>query len=524
MIRDFEEILLQIKKPHIKDYMTEAVKCYYAGSYRATIIISTIAAMHDLREKIKNLASSIKELRPLDTEIDKRMGNESVYERYMIEQAFSKSILSNSEFVSINTYLDLRNRCAHPNEYHATAEEARMVFTGYFDNIIKRPSLLGAAFIKEVVNKMENELLFPNHTLPSIKKVVNEEIKILHYSAILPLTRNLISIIDAERDLSSIKCRNATLFLSGVLAEENDDDRKRKMAQQLGQLIQNESIYEKVIEIVSFYPQVFNFITEVDRERILSFLKKSISYNMKESEFNLLYLLITTENVLPQKDQADLKDVFKSHIETSIKSNDIIDNESVEILGKWVDKVAKLKMGDIDNAFFATLIELIRDGNFDITNSAVDILKNLDKDFLNRINDEYLVKLFSGLIYQARPGRMYAGRAARKLWDEKFEDFKPLYLKFIDNITEDYEKYLIFYNGTYTVDGNQLLFGIILELNEPDLMQSIVKFMEKIMTLDEGNTMVIGSDLYYLRKKLDDVENELWVDVKSDVERIIEND
>lgn len=45
--------------------MQEALNCYHAKSYRGCVFMSTIAAMHDLYEKIDGLASSIPEAKEL---------------------------------------------------------------------------------------------------------------------------------------------------------------------------------------------------------------------------------------------------------------------------------------------------------------------------------------------------------------------------------------------------------------------------------------------------------------------------
>ncbi|WP_144405418.1 hypothetical protein [Bacillus cereus] len=102
--------------------------------------MSTIAAMHDLYEKIDGLASSIPEARRLINEIGQRKVNGDNYEKYMVEQAASISILTVAEKKIILLYLDIRNQCAHPNEHISTAEEARAVFTGYVDKIISQPA------------------------------------------------------------------------------------------------------------------------------------------------------------------------------------------------------------------------------------------------------------------------------------------------------------------------------------------------------------------------------------------------
>ncbi|MGX5376439.1 hypothetical protein ACWKT1_28735 [Bacillus cereus] len=60
--------------------------------------MSTIAAMHDLYEKIDGLASSIPEAKELIKKKEKRDN----YEKFMVEQAASISILTVEEN---NTYL-----------------------------------------------------------------------------------------------------------------------------------------------------------------------------------------------------------------------------------------------------------------------------------------------------------------------------------------------------------------------------------------------------------------------------------
>ncbi|WP_215582758.1 hypothetical protein [Bacillus mycoides] len=77
-----EVIVTGIKKYHIKKYMQEALNCYNAKSYRGCVIMSTIAAMHDLYEKIDGLASSIPEARTLINDIGQRKANGDNYERF----------------------------------------------------------------------------------------------------------------------------------------------------------------------------------------------------------------------------------------------------------------------------------------------------------------------------------------------------------------------------------------------------------------------------------------------------------
>lgn len=55
-LNDMEELLHQITNSEIKDYMKEAMSCYYANAYRGCIVLSVIAMFEDLMRKLQELS------------------------------------------------------------------------------------------------------------------------------------------------------------------------------------------------------------------------------------------------------------------------------------------------------------------------------------------------------------------------------------------------------------------------------------------------------------------------------------
>lgn len=524
MIRDFEELLLQIKKQDIRDYMTESVKCYNVGSYRASIILATIAGMHDLRQKIKSLARSMKEFRNLDNELDERIKKEEPYERYMVENAEKLSILSSAESTSIETYLDLRNRCAHPNEFNATAEEARMVFTGFFDNVIRKPTLLGAAYTQNIINRLENDYFFPDQ---DISKVVQEELNKLHDKAVLPLVAKLINVIDQEKGLSTIKFENAILLLKGILIELQSEEKIKQIAEKISPLAESERLLENVIDFISSYPRLISFFSEADKERVISYLKKSINPNLSDKTILIIRELLSSNSVQLDRYKRDITNLFKAKIEKTIEIDmyNSVEISSVDSLNKWVNVVMNLKNTETDRSFFRTLIRLIDNGNFIVSTEAINLLNRLDKEFINkRMDGESIVELFTAFINQAKVDREYRWGlcfAARDLWDNKFKDYSELYSRFVDYVTNDYDKYCVFYDGVF--EGKTALFTILIELNEPSLMENVLDFMNK---KHEGDDQLELNNYYHELKRLqhllDETEGETWNEVELKVKKYME--
>ena len=445
MLRDMEEIVAKIKKYHIKGYMQEALNCYNSKSYRGCVIMSTIAAMHDLYEKIDGLANSIPEARKLikDIEVMKK-GN---YEKYMVEQAASISILTNDELKKILLYLKIRNQCAHPNEHISTAEEARAVFTGYIDTIISQPALLGPSYTDTFVSRLENTSFFPKQDKDSVIDTVKSELKKLHNNTKKPLAKKLISIIETG-EIDSAKWNNARHFIAGMLVVITDEDQLRNICMDFGNLIERENLFDSMLFITKVAPKTVNFLDSIDRERYMANLIKSADEE-NSTHGNEVVHLILKEGALQVNELEELVEKYKAGIQEVVQKTKYgTARISVDNLSKWSNIVNHLNTSVLDELYFEKLLELISDADYNIVNDALKMLEALDVSFIKRMDAKSHADVVIQIMKQAHgPGR--GSDVANKILKSKFEGISFLVDYFLEYATQNQKQLHYVLNEKY---------------------------------------------------------------------------
>lgn len=438
MLRDMEEIVVKIKKYHIKRYMQEALNCYNAKSYRGCVIMSTIAAMHDLYEKIDGLASSIPEAKTLIAEIKKRKANGDNYERYMVEKATAISILTSEEKKIILLYLDIRNQCAHPNEHISTAEEARAVFTGYIDTIISQPALLGPSYTTAFVGRLESTSFFPKQDKDGVIGIVKNELEKLHNNTKKPLAKKLISIIETEAN-DSTKWNNAKNFLAGMLAVITDEDQLRNICMEFSNLIERENLFNSILFITKMAPKTVNFLDSVDRERFMASLIKSADTE-NSTEGNEVVHLVFKEGALQLNELSELVEKYTAELQVSVQKTRFGTLRiSVDNLNKLSNIVYHLNVSILDELYFEKLLELIRDTDYNIVNAALEMLEGLDATFIKRMTAKNHADVIIQIIKQANgPGR--GSDVANKILKSKFEGISFLVDYFLEYTTQNHKQ------------------------------------------------------------------------------------
>lgn len=170
MLRDLEQLIVSIKDYEIRMYMAEALKCYNAGSYRACVILSVIAGMYDLKEKVNILSRSLNAADVLNKQIIKLYDKQESYEQNLIDGVQYVGIISGQEYKKLITFRDIRNSCAHPGGHLSTPEEARFVFTGIYE-ILSMPPKIGVNYKNDLLAKLKSDLFFPSREEKDIQEV-----------------------------------------------------------------------------------------------------------------------------------------------------------------------------------------------------------------------------------------------------------------------------------------------------------------------------------------------------------------
>lgn len=127
-LADIEALTLECRSETSREYISEAVLCYQAGAYRASIVGTWIAVAFDLIDKIRELAISgdegAKEIedrfKSYIAQIDEgnNQGFKSAleFERDILATARDKlQILDQQQYIDLKRLADDRNRCAHPS-------------------------------------------------------------------------------------------------------------------------------------------------------------------------------------------------------------------------------------------------------------------------------------------------------------------------------------------------------------------------------------------------------------------------
>ncbi|MGE7902176.1 hypothetical protein ACQKOI_27660 [Bacillus paramycoides] len=473
--------------------------------------MSTIAAMHDLYEKIDGLASSIPEARTLINDIGQRKANGDNYEKYMVEKAASISILTVAEKKIILLYLDIRNQCAHPNEHISTAEEARAVFTGYIDTIISQPALLGPSYTNTFVNRLESTSFFPKQDKDGVIDTVQNELEKLHNNTKKPLAKKLISIIETE-EIDSAKWSNAKHFIAGMLAVITDEDQLRNICIEFSNLIESENLFESMLFITKMAPKTVNFLDSVDRERFMANLIKSADAE-NSTEGNDVVHLILKEGALQLNELNELVEKYKAEIQGSVQKTALGTlRTSVDNLNKWSNIVNHLNISILDELYFEKLLELISDSDYNVVNAALEMLEGLDVTFIKRMNAQNHADVVIQIMRQAHgPGR--GSDTANKILKSKFEGISFLVEYFLEYTTQNYEQ-LSYVMREQHYDIEHLLM-IIDITNNHDFLKKVVQLIMASYDDDElHNGHILGQINWFIAHEY---SREIWTNLSEDI-------
>lgn len=224
-LNDMEELLEQITDPEIKDYMREAMSCYYANAYRGCVVLCVIAMFEDLMRKLQELSYINGRARGVYNLLEAKRQDQDVFENEMLEQLCSNKIISKLEKDIFNNLKTLRHKSAHPSGHKPTSEEARYIFSEVIIKVLTQPLLKTVHLIEEIMYRVNNENYFPTITAEIIKSIVQNELTNLNEDAYPLIIRKLT---DEIKDSQITEKTNQKLFIYG-LALVNDDDVSKKI-------------------------------------------------------------------------------------------------------------------------------------------------------------------------------------------------------------------------------------------------------------------------------------------------------
>lgn len=403
MIRDMESLINSINNDEIRDYMKEALRCYNAESYKACVILSVIAGMYDLRNKINVLAPAIKEVRDLDKEIENKIKERKPFERYMVDKCLTDKInlLTDYEGKMIQMYLDIRNECAHPGGHVATAEEARAVFAGIIDILASKPILLGANHTDRVIEQLKNESFYPYEDEKVYSEVVESKIAMFHKSAIIPLCNKIVKVLMDENDTyTELHKKNSIIFIANVNLSEKDIQRI------LQPIIEDDTKTGVLIKLLNENMDILLKVDFVSKMNILSKIEKCTKNRVGIVVNDIVKNILIDGKYLSKEEKTRLfQAILKSNnIDLIKKITGLIENRQVilveEDINEFIDYINNdIKLIDIDNhSYTIEIIDLIGTINDIKINNGIARKIKSEMDNYDFRNMNILVEIFVRLV------------------------------------------------------------------------------------------------------------------------------
>ncbi len=203
MLVDLDELLLRCRDERARAYISEALACYKAGAYRATIISTWIAVTFDVIDKLRELSlAGDKAAAQIIEEFDAITAAHNIpraqqFERDLLTVARDKfELISPQEYVDLERLQQDRHRCAHPSQsgpgevFSPTAELARFHIRNAVEHLLQQEPAQGKAALSSLLATIHSSY-FPTDEKKALAILAKSPLKRARPS----LVRNLMLVL-----------------------------------------------------------------------------------------------------------------------------------------------------------------------------------------------------------------------------------------------------------------------------------------------------------------------------------------
>lgn len=172
-LSDLDALVLRCRDTKARSYIAEAVTCLKAGAFRASIVVTWVAVVHDLLAKLEQLSlagekkaqTKLDEFRRIVSTGDVKASLD--FERTILEVARDEFELFGAlAYVDLTRLRDDRHRCAHPSmidsdtDYQPSPELARCHLVNAVTHLLEQGPAQGKAAMDRLVADLE-QAYFP---------------------------------------------------------------------------------------------------------------------------------------------------------------------------------------------------------------------------------------------------------------------------------------------------------------------------------------------------------------------------
>lgn len=432
MIRDMEYLLNNVHNDRIKEYLKEALNCYSIGAYRACVIMTMIGGVHDLHNKIKDLAPSNKDIAKLEAEVTNLKDSLNPYERYLIDNCATPKIdiLNQNEAKELNRCFDIRNDCAHPSDYYCSPETARYVFSTVIDILASKPILLGQQHINNLIEDINSDTFFPRNDLIEIQEIVISHLNMYSQRIYKPLAQKLSKQI--ANDSVHVNY-NKNYFLANMAFKIQNDFNKI-----ITPLFMSSKYNYDLMLMALAKESIIEYLSDENIKRFLCMLP---SYTDTDHGFNqLIQNIILSERLSSSSFDNNIADYINAHYEqmsdnqcalwVSIMSSGQFNSKRDSLIKLYYknqvlshfsftsQNYQQIFMLCNDPELYSSLINnisiRIADSNYTISNPATNELTQLSEDFIKQLSKDDI----KHIIYRILKGHQGYGREVSNLFHQ----------------------------------------------------------------------------------------------------------
>lgn len=432
MLTAFEELILLCKSDIPRKYIKDAIACYNIASYKSCIILTWIALIFDIIEKIKELSmvgdQQAKQLESTFTNIQEQIAigdPEGIvkglkFEKELLTVAKTLELIDIYQFEELSRLMQDRHKCAHPAfcstglPFEPTAELARTHLKSTVDYVIGQPPTQG----KTAYNLIEQILLsnyFPKEADKMIEELKNSPLQRARNN----LVKKLVDTIFFDIFFKNKKFNNPYKILVAISSFYHDIVAQRLLFLIKKQFNRYEDINVEALifpkedlncyRILLFFVEIkdldFNNLEANHKERLRNFILRGHyilvgDFIAKKSNYQIEYIeecvcifinSLTTDKAIDIINNIYEKNNFFQLIKTKIiqeyisannwyLNNDIVNN----ILHPYFKFLLKEEMKKIKDF-------IIYDDNIKSSNSISIVIFDLYMNFCSNIDEKKLL-------------------------------------------------------------------------------------------------------------------------------------
>lgn len=373
-LSDLHELILLCRTEQAKTQAKEALACYNAGAYKASIVMIWTITVYDLIDKIRELdISGEQAAKNVFDEFTRhqdsiRSGSyDGTFERTILNKVKPLELLNTSQLIDLERLQKDRNRCAHPSffdmdsPFEMSAEQAKLHIKNAILHVLSQQPMQGKSALDKLFRRIDDRF-FPHEEEKTIQAAVDDILSrakdSLHRSFIYRLiTEKLLNaqtedeFLKFERILSAVKAFKFELYNRLIIDNMNNAFSKELKPENLSWLIlwclKNQSECWSDIEKTN-KDKIKKYLSDTDMDHMVNILKYSSTIDELKSISELRLQDITTDNLtslksyLPSVAIPRLIELLKgavSYAEATMVSDVIVkfigeltDNDAIEII------------------------------------------------------------------------------------------------------------------------------------------------------------------------------------------------